>query len=114
MRFNEFKPLRPFRAQVRLKTDKTLVLTVIWADGQQAARRNLAQLYGAGNVLSVSEITLTEAKQLTAQDQQIKALKNKAKQITQQAQLKKAQQAVSKAQQQLLQATAPAPASNLP
>ncbi len=114
MRFNEFKPLRPFRAQVRLKTDKTLVLTVIWADGQQAARRNLAQLYGSGNVLTVSEITLTEAKQLTAQDQQIKALKNKAKQITQQAQLKKAQQAVSKAQQQLLQATAPAPASNLP
>ena len=109
MRFHEFNPLKPFKAQVRLKTDKSLVLTLMWADSQNAARRNLGHLYGTSNVLSVSEISLTEAKQLTAQDQQIKSLKDRAKQITQQAKLKKAQQSVTKAQQQLTQATAPTP-----
>ncbi len=109
MRFHEFNPLKPFKAQVRLKTDKSLVLTLMWADSQNAARRNLGHLYGTSNVLSVSEISLTEAKQLTAQDQQIKTLKDRAKQITQQAKLKKAQQSVTKAQQQLTQATAPTP-----
>jgi hypothetical protein len=112
MRYSEFKPLKPFRAQVRLKTDKSLVLTLMWADSQVSARRNLGHLYGTGNVLSVAEITLTEAKQLTAQDQQIKTLKDRAKQITQQAKLKKAQQSVTKAQQQLTQATAPTITSN--
>ncbi len=112
MRYSEFKPLRPFKAQVRLKTDKSLVLTLMWADSQHAARRNLGHLYGTSNVLSVSEISITEAKQLTAQDQQIKALKTKAKQLTHQAKLKKAQQSVTKAQQQLTQATAPAPTSS--
>jgi hypothetical protein len=107
MRFQEFNPLKPFRAQVRLKTDKSLVLLLTWADSQTAARRNLAYLYGTDNVLNVSQITLTEAKQITAQDQQIKSLKDRAKQITQQAKLKKAQQSVTKAQQQLSKATAP-------
>ena len=107
MRFQEFKPLKPFKAQVRLKTDKSLVMTLMWADSQHSARRNLAQLYGTENVLNVSQITLTEAKQLTAQDQQIKTLKDRAKQISQQAKLKKAQQSVTKAQQQLTKATAP-------
>jgi len=107
MRFQEFKPLRPFKAQVRLKTDKSLVLILTWADNQTSARRNLAHLYGTSNVLSVSEITLTEAKQLTAQDQQIKSLQQRAKQLTQQAKLTRARQSVAKAQQQLTKATAP-------
>jgi hypothetical protein len=107
MRFQEFNPLKPFKAQVRLKTDKSLVLTLVWADSSTAARRNLSHLYGTSNVLSVSAISLTEAKQITAQDQQIKTLKDRAKQITQQAKLKKAQQSVTKAQQQLSKATAP-------
>lgn len=107
MRFQEFKPLRPFKAQVRLKADKSLLLTITWADNQVSARRNLAHLYGMSNVLSVSEITLTEAKQLTAQDQQIKSLQQRAKQLTQQAKLTKARQSVAKAQQQLSKATAP-------
>jgi len=84
-------------------------MTLMWADSQVSARRNLGHLYGTSNVLSVSEISLTEAKQLTAQDQQIKALKTKAKQLSQQAKLKKAQQSVTKAQKQLTQATAPTP-----
>lgn len=112
MRYNEFKPLKPFKAQVRLKTDKSLVLTLLWADSQTSARRNLAHLYGSGNVLSVSEISLTEAKQLTAQDQQIKTLQTQAKQLTQQAKLKKARNAVAKAQTKLNATLAvhPAPA----
>ncbi len=112
MRFQEFNPLKPFKAQVRLKTDSSLVMTLMWADSQHAARRNLAYLYGTDNVLNVSQITLTEAKQITAQDQQIKTLKDRAKQITQQAKLKKAQQSVTKAQQQLTKATAPVPISS--
>ena len=107
MRYQEFNPLKPFKAQVRLKTDKSLVMTLMWADSQHSARRNLAQLYGTENVLNVSEITLTEAKQLTAQDQQIKTLKDRAKQISQQAKLTNARKSVTKAQQQLSKATAP-------
>ena len=107
MRFQEFNPLKPFKAQVRLKTDKSLVMTLMWADSQHSARRNLAQLYGTENVLNVSQITLTEAKQLNPQDQQIKTLKDRAKQITQQAKLTNARKAVTKAQQQLTKATAP-------
>ncbi len=112
MRFQEFNPLKPFKAQVRLKTDKSLVMTLMWADSQHSARRNLAQLYGTDNVLNVSQITLTEAKQLSAQDQQIKTLKDRAKQITQQAKLTNARKSVTKAQQQLSKATAPAPISS--
>ena len=107
MRFQEFNPLKPFRAQVRLKTDKSLLVILTWADSQTAARRNLSYLYGTENVLNVSQITLTEAKQITAQDQQIKSLNDRAKQITQQAKLTKARKSVAKAQQQLTQATAP-------
>ena len=107
MRYQEFNPLKPFRAQVRLKTDKSLVLLLTWADSQTAARRNLGHLYGTENVLNVSQITLTEAKQLNPQDQQIKTLKDKAKQITQQAKLTNARKSVTKAQQQLSKATAP-------
>ena len=112
MRFHEFNPLKPFKAQVRLKTDKSLVLTLVWADSSTAARRNLAQLYGTENVLNVSQITLTEAKQITAQDQQIKTLKDRAKQITQQAKLTNARKSVTKAQQQLTKATAPTTVSS--
>ncbi len=112
MRFQEFNPLKPFKAQVRLKTDKSLVLTLVWADSQTAARRNLSHLYGTENVLNVSQITLTEAKQINPQDQQIKSLKDRAKQITQQAKLTNARKSVTKAQQQLTKATAPAPISS--
>ena len=112
MRFQEFNPLKPFKAQVRLKTDKSLVMTLMWADSQHSARRNLAQLYGTENVLNVSQITLTEAKQLSAQDQQIKSLQQRAKQLTQQAKLTNARKSVTKAQQQLTKATAPAPISS--
>ena len=114
MRFQEFNPLKPFKAQVRLKTDKSLVMTLMWADSQHSARRNLAHLYGTENVMNISEISLTEAKQLSPQDQQIKSLKDRAKQITQQAKLTKARKQVTKAQQQLTQATAPQAASSQP
>ena len=107
MRYQEFKPLKPFKAQVRLKTDKSQVLILTWADSSTAARRNLAYLYGTENVLTVSEITLTEAKQINPQDQQIKTLKDRAKQLTQQAKLAKARKSVTKAQTELSKATAP-------
>ena len=107
MRYSEFNPLKPFIAQVRLKKDKSLVMTLMWADSQTAARRNLSHLYGTENVLNVSQITLTEAKQINPQDQQIKTLKDRAKQISQQAKLTNARKSVTKAQQQLTKATAP-------
>ncbi len=107
MRYSEFKPLKPFKAVVRLKSDKSVLQVLTWADNQVSARRNLAHLYGTNNVMSVSEITLNEAKQITAQDQQIKTLKDRAKQITQQARLTNARKSVTKAQQQLSKATAP-------
>ena len=84
-----------------------MLMILTWADSSTAARRNLSHLYGTENVLNVSQITLTEAKQITAQDQQIKNLKDKAKQITQQAKLTNARKSVTKAQQQLTKATAP-------
>jgi hypothetical protein len=107
MRYSEFKPLKPFKAQVRLKTDKSMLLLLTWADSQTSARRNLAYLYGTENVLTVSDITLTEAKQISPQDQQIKTLKDRAKQLTQQAKLAKARQSVTNAQTKLKTATAP-------
>ena len=82
MRYSEFNPLKPFKAQVRLKTDKSMLLILTWADSHVSARRNLAYLYGTENVLIVSE-------------------------ITQQAKLTNARKAVTKAQQQLSKATAP-------
>ena len=106
MRYHEFKPHKPFKAQVRLKTDKSLVVILTWADSSTAARRNLAYLYGNGNVLTVSEITLTEAKQINPQDQQIKQLQTQAKKLTQQAKLTKARKSVTKAQAQLSKAAA--------
>jgi hypothetical protein len=106
MRYHEFKPLKPFKAQVRLKTDKSLVVILTWADSSTAARRNLAHLYGTENVLNVSEITLTEAKQINPQDQQIKQLQTQAKKLTQQAKLTKARKSVTKAQAQLSKAAA--------
>ena len=84
-----------------------MLLILTWADSSTAARRNLAHLYGTENVMNISDITLTEAKQINPQDQQIKTLKDRAKQLTQQAKLTKARQSVTKAQQQLTKATAP-------
>jgi len=111
MRFHEFRPLKPYKASVRLKTDNSIVLILTWADSPTAARRNLAHLYGTGNVLNLSEISITEAKEISPQDQQVKALQNRAKQMSQQAKLIKARQSLSKAQAKLSKATAfPAPA----
>ena len=109
MRYQEFKPLKPFKAQVRLKTDKSMLLILTWADSSTAARRNLAYLYGTENVMNISEISLTEAKQINPQDQQIKTLKDRAKQLTQQAKLTKARQSVTKAQNQLNKVSTSAP-----
>lgn len=114
MRYHEFKPLKPFKAQVRLKADKSLLITITWADNQISARRNLAHLYGTGNVLTVSEISLTEAKQINPQDQQIKSLNDRAKQLTQQAKLTRARQSVTRAQQQLNKAAKPPQAERQP
>jgi hypothetical protein len=106
MRYHEFKPLKPFKASVLLKSDKSVVLILTWADSPTAASRNLAHLYGTGNVLNLSEISLTEAKEISPQDQQVKALQTRAKQMSQQAKLIKARQSVTKAQAQLSKAAA--------
>ena len=107
MRYHEFQPRKPFKAQVRVADDNSLAEILTWANTQTTAHSNLSSSFGRDNVLSLDEVTLDEAKQLSATDQQIKSLQNRAKQLTQQAKLKKAQQSVSKAQQQLTQATAP-------
>jgi hypothetical protein len=114
MRFSEFKPLKPFKAQVRLKTDKSIVLILTWADNQTSARRNLAHLYGSGNVLSLSQIPISEAKEISPQDQQITALKQQAKQLKQQAKLARARNQVTQAQDQLRKAKLPTQAQAQP
>lgn len=81
-----------------------MVQLITWADSSTAARRNLGHLYGRENVISVSEITLAEAKQLTSQDQQVKALQTQAKQLKQQAKLTRARKQVQQAQDQLKKA----------
>jgi len=107
MRYHEIQPRKPFKAQVRVADDNSLAEILTWANTHKKAHSNLSSSFGRDNVLSLDEVTLDEAKQLSPQDQQIKSLQQRAKQLTQQAKLKKAQQSVSKAQQQLTQATAP-------
>jgi uncharacterized protein YjfI (DUF2170 family) len=114
MRYSEFKPLKPFKAQVRLAKEQLVVQTIIWAEAQAIARRHLNELYGKNNVFTVSPIHLSEAKQLSPQDQQITALKQQAKQLKQQAKLTRARNQVTQAQDQLRKARLPTQAQAQP
>jgi uncharacterized protein YjfI (DUF2170 family) len=114
MRYQEFKPLKPFKAQVRLAKEQLVVQTIIWAEAQAIARRHLNELYGKNNVFTVSPIHLSEAKQLNPQDQQITALKQQAKQLKHQAKLTRARKQVQTAQDQLKKAKLPTQAKTQP
>ena len=108
MRFNEISnDLRNYICIVRVMcgNGQTTVKTTIDAASQTQARALLCHLYGASNVISVTE-TLEEhgPKVLSADDLRVKAMSDQAKRLQQQAKQIKAQNAVKKAQTNLTKA----------
>ena len=81
------------------------VKTTVDAASQTQARALLCHLYGASNVISVTE-TLEEQgpKVLSADELRVKAMSDQAKRLQQQAKQIKAQNAVKKAQTNLTKA----------
>lgn len=108
MRFNEISnDLRNYICIVRVMcgNGQTTVKTTIDAASQTQARALLCHLYGASNVISVTE-TLEEqgSKVLSADEVRVKAMSDQAKRLQQQAKQIKAQNAVKKAQTNLTKA----------
>ncbi len=86
------------------------VRTIILADTFMSAKAMLAKMYGAENVLSLSQLMHEDVideqiKPLSPQDLQVKRMKDRAKQLTQQAKQLKARQSLAKAQQNLAKAS---------
>jgi hypothetical protein len=108
MRYSEFfESTGIFLATVRVVCNRASVVvkTAIEAESQAQARALLCHLYGAANVLSVTQ-TLGEegAKILSPDEQRVKAMSDQAKRLQQQAKQIKAQNAVKKAQAQVAKA----------
>lgn len=112
MKINEItNTLRTYVAII--KVNGTSIKTSITAESSTHARLLLQQLYGSGNVSSLSESSseLEEAgagtKVMDAGDLQVKALADKQKQITQQKKQLQARQSLAKAQAKLRDASKP-------
>lgn len=108
MRFNEISnDLRNYICIVRVMCGNSpmTVKTIIDAASQTQARALLCHLYGASNVISVTE-TLEEQgpKVLSADELRVKAMSDQAKRLQQQAKQIKAQNAAKKAQTNLTKA----------
>ena len=108
MRFNEISnDLNTYIVTVRVMCGNSplTVKTTIDAASQTQARALLCHLYGASNVISVTE-TLKEQgpKVLSADELRVKAMSDQAKRLQQQAKQIKAQNAVKKAQTNLTKA----------
>lgn len=108
MRFNEISnDLNTYIVTVRVicGNSSTTVKTTIDAATHSQARALLCHLYGASNVISVTE-TLREqgTKVLSADELRVKAMSDQAKRLQQQAKQIKAQNAVKKAQSNLTKA----------
>lgn len=96
--------LRTFVATVRADCgrNKAVVKTSVEAESQTQAKMILCDLYGAGNVLSVTQaIDEQGTKTLSADELRVKSLQDQAKKYKQQAKQVRAQGAVRKAQKQL-------------
>ena len=75
-----------------------------------SAKAMLARIYGAENILSLTQVTNEtvideETKTLSSQELQVKSMSDRAKQLTQQAKQLKARQSLQKAQQNLVKAS---------
>ena len=107
-------PLTTFIATVRVvtHTSSTTARTLIIADTFTAAKALLAKMYGAENVLSLTQVaneTIVDEQSapLSAQELQVKSMNDRAKQLTQQAKQLKARQSLAKAQQKFASASRP-------
>ena len=107
-------PLSTFIATVRVVTRNTThtARTSIIADTFMSAKAMLARIYGAPNILSLTQVTNEtvideQTKTLSPQELQVKSMSDRAKQLTQQAKQLKARQSLQKAQQQLANASRP-------
>jgi hypothetical protein len=112
MKINEItNTLKTFVATV--KVNGRSIKTSVSAENSSHARLLLQQLYGSGNVSSLSESSseLEEAgadtKVIDAGNLQVKALADKAKQITKQKKQLVARQAMTKAQEKMRDASKP-------
>jgi len=105
-------PLHTFIATVRVVTRNTThtARTTITADTFMSAKAMLARIYGAENILSLTQLTNEtvideQTKTLSPQELQVKSMSDRAKQLTQQAKQLKARQSLQKAQQNLVKAS---------
>ncbi len=105
-------PLSTFIATVRVVTRNTTTTarTTITADTFMSAKTMLAKMYGAENVLSLTQLTKEtvideQTKTFSPQELQVKSMSDRAKQLTQQAKQLKARQSLAKAQQKLANAS---------
>lgn len=102
MRFNEFNDgLQRFTATVRVvsKTSSITAKTLIYAESGTHGRAMLEHMYGAGNVLSVTQAIHEEGtKVLSPDEQHVKAMSDQAKRLKHQAKEMKARQQLAKAQ----------------
>jgi hypothetical protein len=112
MKINEItNTLKTFVATV--KVNGTSIKTSVTAESSNHARLLLQQLYGSGNVSSLSESLseLEEAgagtKVMDAGELQVKALADKAKQFTQQRKQLQARQSLAKTQAKMRDASKP-------
>jgi len=104
--------LTTFIASIRVVTPLTTLTarTAITADTFTSAKTMLAKLYGAENVLSITQIANEiivdeQTKPLSAQELQVKSMNDRAKQLTQQAKQLKARQSLQNAQRKLVKAS---------
>ena len=103
-----------FIASIRVITRNTshTARTTITADTFMSAKAMLARIYGAENILSLTELTNEtvideQTKTLSPAELQVKSMSDRAKQLTQQAKQLKARQSLQKAQQSLVKASRP-------
>lgn len=110
MRFNEFNDgVQRFTATVRVvnKTSSITAKTLIYAESATHGRAMLERMYGAGNVLSITQAVHEEGtKVLSPDEQRVKAVADQAKRLNQQAKQLRAQSSLRKAQSKLVAANA--------
>jgi len=105
-------PLSTFIATVRIVmlNSTPTARTTITADTFMSAKAMLARIYGAENVLSLTQLTNEivideQTKTLSPSELQVKSMTDRAKQLTHQSKQLKARQSLQKAQQQLVKAS---------
>ena len=105
--------LSTFIATVRvvMRNSSTTARTSITADNQNSAKVLLVKIYGAENILSLTQLTNEtvideETKTLSSAELQVKSMSDRAKQLNQQAKQIKARDKLQTAQTNMRKATA--------